>query len=56
MYSFTLTVAACNGQPELTFAGLGAINDSPAGGTNNILTITGATAARDRVFVFNGSK
>jgi hypothetical protein len=55
LYAFTLTVA-CPTLPQYTAAGLGVVDDSPSGGTNNRITMSGAPAARDRVFVFIGTK
>jgi hypothetical protein len=56
MYSWTLSVAACGTAPAYTASGLAAIGDNPGGGTANLISVLGATAARDRSFVFAGTK
>lgn len=51
IYTWTLSVGACNGLPALTFDGLATLSDPPGGSPNTLLMMAGATAARDRPFV-----
>lgn len=55
MYSWTLTIGACGAAPEVAFSGLAALNDNAAtGGTNNLISLLGTTAARTASFAFFG--
>jgi hypothetical protein len=56
IYTWTLTIAACNGQPATTFNGLATLGDPVGGSANTLIVMLGTTAARDRPFVFAGTK
>lgn len=56
MYTWTMLISACSGAPEDTMSGLATLADNPRGGTANLVALYGATATRDRSFVFRGSK
>jgi hypothetical protein len=56
MYAWSMLISACSGAPEDTMSGLATLADSPRGGTANLVALYGATATRDRLFVFRGSK
>lgn len=56
MYSWTLSVAACQTDAAYSASGLASLTDSPLGGTNNLLQMAGARSAFDRGFAWAGTK
>ena len=57
VYTFTLNAGVCGTVPAATFNGLATLDDNPAGGTNNLLRMFGATTpTRTLPFGFVGNK
>jgi len=57
MYAWSMLISACNSAPEAMLSGLATLADNPTrGGVANLVALYGATANRDRSFMFRGSK
>ena len=56
MYTWSMLIAACNGVPDHTVAGLGTLADDQRGATGKRIELYGATATNELPFVFSGFK
>ena len=56
MYAWSMQISTCTGVPDHTLAGLATLSDNPRGGSANLISLYGATAARDLSFEFRGYK
>ncbi len=56
MYSWSMLISTCSGVPDHTLSGLATLSDNPRGGNANLISLYGATAARDLSFEYRGYK